>query len=348
MKLTLLLITVAGLAAGQTSNRAAIRATGQVEPSGDVVYSVYVASGQEDLEGLTVSAALPPGTRYLESVHKPIESTYEGVKSDTVSWKIAGLERDTLLGPFTFRVRADGTENGLPTSIRAAVAYERPIPEIVESPLPEGRLIPLADSASVSFDQRGTLDSSGRNNPVAVGDTGIMLFIPEGAVTQRVTLTFTRLNVAENKLPATDPATWWCSLYKVTSEPQVGFSKEISIALPSRRALTPGLETSAFATADLENWRKVGGPAPAAEKTDPARAIGFGAPSQNQTFVCISQFGFTTCRVIATGGLGGFGAFGYIEQDNLKSKVPGRTIGSTAVGAITNPPSIIAILIGAR
>jgi hypothetical protein len=350
MKSLVLLTLAAGMVFGQT-NRAAVRTTGLYEPDGSVLYSVYVASGEEDLEQITVTAALPPGTRYLESVHRPLDGIYEGVKSDTVFWKIAKLERDTVLGPFVFRVRLDGTTSDVPASILAAMAYERPVPELVESSQPQGTLVPLASRGSITFDQRGTLDATGSNGPVTVGDTGIVLFIPEGAVSQRVTLTFNRLSVADNKLPVTDPPTWWCSLYQVTSEPQVQFTKPISAAFPSRRPLTPGVETSMFSTNDLENWQRTVGPS--SVKNPANRSIGFGGSGFgggggfNQFGgQCISQFGFSTCGFGGGFGFGGFGGFGYVEQDNIKGKTAGVTLGTTATSVVNSPPSIIAILIG--
>lgn len=350
MKILLLAVFWAVVAQGQDTNRAAVRTTGQYDADGTAVYSVYVASGQEDLELLTITAALPPGTRFLESVHKPLSGIYDGVKSDIVWWKIAKLERDSVLGPFTFRVKLDGTVSELPATIQAAVSYQLPVPELVESPAPGGVLVPLASRGSIVFDQRGTLDSSGNNGPAAVGDTGVVLFVPEGAVTQRVTVTFQRLNVSENKLPNTEPPTWWCSLYQISSEPQVTFAKSISIALPSRRALTPGIETSVFVTNDLENWEQTIGPRPA--KGGEERAIGFGGGGGFGQFggQCISQFGFSSCG-FGGGfgfGFGGFGAFGYVEQDNLRGKTAGSVLGGSAIAALTSPPSIIAILIGAR
>jgi hypothetical protein len=339
---------MATAALGQSSSRAVIRTSGQFEPDGNVTYSVYVASGEEQLEELTITAALPPGTRYLETVHKPLEGVYEGVKSDIVWWKLAKLERDTVVGPFVFRVKRDGSGTGIPASIQAAVAYVRPVPELVESPAAEGRLVPLAARGTITFDQRGTLNANGQNAPVGVGDTGIVLFIPEGAVSERVTVTFNRLNVADQKLPETDPATWWCSLYQITSEPQVRFTKSISAAFPARRALTLGVPTSLFTTNDLENWQNASG------KNAGERPIGFGAGGFGGGGFsqfgggCISQFGFTTCGFGGGFGFGGFGAFGYVEQDNIRAKTSGISLGGSAVSALASPPSIIAILIGAR
>lgn len=192
------------------------------------------------------------------------------------------------------------------------------------------------------------MNANGQNAPVGVGDTGIVLFIPEGAVSERVTVTFNRLNVADQKLPETDPATWWCSLYQITSEPQVRFTKSISAAFPARRALTLGVPTSLFTTNDLENWQIASG------KNAGERPIGFGAGGFGGGGFsqfgggCISQFGFTTCGFGGGFGFGGFGAFGYVEQDNLRAKTSGISLGSSAVSALASPPSIIAILIGAR
>jgi hypothetical protein len=347
MKILLVLTFAAGVVLGQAADRAAVRTTGQFEPDGNVVYSVYLASGQEDLEKITITAALPPGTRYLELVNKPLDATYEGVRSDVVWWKVAKLERDTLLGPFTFRVKLDGSVSEVPATIQAAVTYESPTQELLESPPPEGILVPLASRGTIVFDQRGTLDADGNNGPVPVGDTGVVLFIPEGAVAERVAVTFRRLSVAENKLPATDPPTWWCSLYEITSEPQISFAKSISVALPSRRALTPGIQTSVFGTSDLENWRQAS--VPSSVKSTGERSIGFGAGGFNQFGGgCVSQFGFSTCGFGGGFGFGGFGAFGYVEQDNIRAKTTGSILGTSALGTLLSPPNIIAILIGAR
>lgn len=335
----------------QSDSRAAIRTTGQFDADGNALYSVYVASGQEDLEELTISAALPPGTRYLEQVHKPQSGSYDGVKDNIVTWRVDRLERDTLLGPFVFRAKLDGSTSEVPETVQAAVAYQRPVPALVESAAPSGRLVALAEAGTITIDSRGTLDASGANAPVFVGGTGVALFVPEGATSQRVTLTLRRLPVDESKLPKTEPGTWWCSQYVLTSEPRVTFSKEVSFALPSRRALTPGLAVSAFTSEDGQQWAPVAGDTKVAA---PQRGIGFGQLPPGTSVVCFTQFGFTTCRVVSGAGFGfgGFGAFGYIEQDNVVSKIPGSALSgagaSSAVNAITQPANIIAILIGRR
>jgi len=348
MKTLVLVLCTLPLAMAQSDSRAAIRTTGQFDADGNALYSVYVASGQEDLEELTISAALPPGTRYLEQVHKPQAGSYDGVKDNIVSWRVARLERDTLLGPFVFRTKLDGTTSEAPETVQAAIAYQRPVPALVESSAPSGRLEVLAETGTITIDSRGTLDASGASAPVFIGGTGVALFVPEGATSQRVTLTLRRLPVDESKLPKTEPATWWCSQWSITSEPQVAFSKEVSIAMPSRRALTPGVAVSAFTSEDGVNWNAVATPA----KTE--RGIGFGAVGQNSAVQCITQFGHTTCSVVQLGGigLGGFGAFGYVEQDNIVSKIPGSSLtgsgAASAMNAITQPANIIAILIGRR
>ncbi|MFN7937089.1 MAG: hypothetical protein U0R19_27445 [Bryobacteraceae bacterium] len=337
MKQLVLALCTLQMAFGQTDGRVAVRSTGQFDAEGNALYSVYVASGQEDLEELTVSAALPAGTRYLESVHKPQSGVYDGVKDNIVSWRVSRLERDTLLGPFVFRAKLDGTTAEAPETVQAAVAYQRPVAALVESEAPSGRLTVLAETGSITFDARGTLDASGANAPVFVGGTGVALFVPEGAVSQRVTVTMRRLPVDESKLPKTTPATWWCSQYVATTEPRVTFTKEVSFALPSRRALTPGIPVSVFSSDDGTNWTATGGDA----KTVTERGIAFGAAGQNASLTCITQFGFTTCRVSNTVGFGfgGFGAFGYVEQDNLISKVTGN-----ALNTVMQPPNILTIL----
>lgn len=62
--------------------------------------------------------------------------------------------------------------------------------------------------------------------------------------------------------------------------------------------------------------------------------------------------GFTSCGFgggFGGGfGFGGFGAFGYVQQDNLRAKATGSVLGTSAISALVTPPSIIALRIGAR
>jgi hypothetical protein len=340
------LVLVAAVVFGQDNGRVVVRTVGQYDQDGKTaLYSVYVATKSEDVEDLTISAALPPGTRFLESVHKPLETTYFGVQRDQIFWKVPKLERETLLGPLTFRVLPDGTAEHLPATIQAAAFHQLPAPELVESPAPSGQLTRLADSGSLVIDQRGTLDADGRNAPVQIGLTGVFILVPEGAVSQRVTLTIKRLTVADGNVPKTNPATWWCGLYQLQSEPEVQFTKGISASFPSRRPIVNGLPVSVFRSSDLQSWDQVVG-APVNLAKSAGRPIGFGGGGFGGA--CISQFGFTTCGFGGAFGFGAFGAFGYVEQDNLKSKVTSGQLTTSAVQALISPPSIIAILIGIR
>jgi hypothetical protein len=344
MKQFCLFLFLATAGQAQTGTRAVIRTVGQLDRDGTAQYSVYVASREEDLEGLTISAALPAGTRFLEQVHKPLDGVFEGVRDNVVTWTASRLERDVLMGPFVFRVKPDGSVKDLPETVAAAVNYQRPVPELVESPAPEGVLTALADRGTIVIDQRGTLDASGRNAPAAVGGTGFVLFVPEGAITQRTTITVARLPI-DDKLPATDPPTWWCAQYQITSEPQVTFSKGVSFSAPTRRAVTPGVPMGVFLSPDQVSWTAVG----ASEGKVEARNIGFGVGFGGGFGGCAPQFGSLQCGFGGGFGFGGFGGFGYVEQDNLRSTGRGSqmgALGATAAGALATPPGIIAILIG--
>lgn len=142
------LLASAGLAQG---THAVVRSIGQFDSDGTVFYSVYIATRSQVVEEVVISSALPPGTRFLENVDLPRGARYEGVADNVVAWTIPALAADTLLGPFTYRVRLDGTRREVPAAAAAAVAYQRPVAELVEFPAGTAALVPLADTGSITF-----------------------------------------------------------------------------------------------------------------------------------------------------------------------------------------------------
>lgn len=331
----------------QAQSLAVVKATGQFDGDGTVLYSVYVASRAQALGEVTISSQLPPGTRYLENVDRPRDSRYEGVADNVVVWTVTEVPADTVVGPFTYRLKMDGTVPEVPSSPAAAVAYQRPVPEFVDVPAAAASLRAFAEAGSISFDARGTLDANGENAAVAVGETGVLLFVPPGAVNVRTTLTIRRVALDDRQLPANAAGTWWCGLYQFSLEPANAIlAEQMVLVLPTRRALTPGLETSVFASPDSLNWQM-------APKASAERAIGFGA--SGGTVSCFPQFGQMFCRTSSGFGFGGFGAFGVSDAQRQLGNVTGGAM-STALGTtvtasqITDGTSntIIAILIGRR
>lgn len=353
MNIAATLITGLALTSGLYAQSAVIRSVGHYEPSGTILYSVYIASKAEALGEVTVSSALPPGTRFLENVDLPRGARYDGVADNVVFWTIPVVPEDTLVGPFTYRLKLDGSLNDVPATAASAVAVQRPRPELIEVAASAEALQVLADQGSVTFDQRGTLTASGENGPVAVGNTGILFFVPEGAVTGRTTVNFRRLSVESTTLPATAADTWWCGLYQTTVVPEgAAFTKAVSFVLPSRRPITPGLKVSGVITADLKEWQ--------AGSTE--RGIGFGAGGGfggGFGGTCFSSFGGFGCGFgggFGGGfGFGGFGGFGISNTDKTAATINSTSLtqnlgqGVTAAG-ITDGTSntIIAILIGRR
>lgn len=318
---------MAGLA--QFGPRAAIRTFGQLERDGSALYSVYVASGPEEIGNLNIAVALPAGSRFLELVHKPAAAEYEGVQKDAVYWAVPKLEGDTLLGPFVFRVRPDGSGELFPETLFGVLAIQTPGTETFSTQAPSGRLRANADLGVLTVGPAGTRMADGTPGPVAVGETGVFLSIPEGAVDRDVKITVRQIPFASLQLPATDPPTWWCSTFDVRSEPQVTFAKPIQFALPTRRPVTPGLEVSSIGSETVPVKEGI-------------RGIGFGAGNVTCTTF---QFGIVRCTSGTGFGFGGFGAFGYVEQDNLRSSRPGSQLtaqGATgATGFLAAPPSIV-------
>lgn len=347
-KPTSLGLLLACLASAADSNLAVVNSIGLYDTDGSILYSVYLASRVEKLTGVALGGHVPAGTRFLEMVDVPKGATFEGVRDNVAAWTVPDLEADTVIGPFTYRVRPDGTTP--PWAAPAALATHRG-PEVgaaefagVPTPLQK-----LADGGSITFDRRGTLDAEGKNAPVKVGATGILVFVPEGAVEQETTLTFERRRVEDAKLPSNAEDTWWCGLYQITVSPQVASQKSISFSLPARRALPIGVPVSAFADTTDSGWRKYSASAP--------REFGFGGSGLG-CFGGFSQFtctggGFCSFNCGFNQGFGfGFGVntVARLEAVRTGSQIASQTgLNVTAASSISDGTSnIIAILIGRR
>ncbi len=345
MRILIAALFLAAAVSAAENSRVVIRTVGQFETANTAVYSTFLATKQEAVGGLIISVWLPSGARFLENVDLPPGVVYEGVADNVVQWTVQTLDRDTLLGPLTYRIKFDASRTSLPVAPPYSALYSSPATELLEDSGSDAGLERLAESGSITFDQRGTLDSNNRNTLVEVGKTGVRLFVPADAVSRSVTLTFRRLPVDDDKLPANAAGTWWCSLYQVTADPPVTLAKPAAYALPARRPLPPGITVRAFSSPDLVDWKE----APTGDSKE--HAIGFGQFGQFGGCRTI-PFGFTSCGFSQFGG--GFGAFGFTDRTN-RGVINGVTL-AQQFGISVSPAqiidgtsnTIIAILIGLR
>lgn len=357
---SLLLLAVASPVFGVQNARISMQATGQFESADTVVYSVFVASREEALESLQLSATMPANTRFLENVDAPASARYEGVADNIITWTLPAMDADTLAGPFTFRIRIDPSKaDQTPSTPPTWISYAKPTVELLEDPGNGSQLKPLAESGTITIDAKGTLDASGKSNLVAVGETGILLYVPEGAVSGNVTFRFKRLVVEDEKMPQNAAGTWWCSLYEIsTTPPNVNFARQIAYVLPSRRAVPIGIAARAFSSVDGKDWvEQTGG-----SGNQKLPLIGFGG---NGGGCASTPFGSIGCR--CTGfqcGLANAGCTGFqCSQNGFGVSATARTVGSISGSALAQQfgtslkpaqivdgtsNTIIAILIGIR
>ncbi|MEO8027940.1 MAG: hypothetical protein ABI823_15755 [Bryobacteraceae bacterium] len=337
------------------NSRLVIQTRGQFEDANTVVYNIYLATKDEALTDLQVSTAVPGATRFLENVETPATARYQGVYDNVVRWTVPAIDRETLLGPFTVRIRVDGSRTDIPAAPGVWASCPADRCEFLLDPGDGTRLKAIPDTSSVTFDQRGTLNAQNANGLVAIGDTGGYLHIPEGAVDRKVTVTFKRLAVEDDKVPQSAKDSWWCSLYQITVEPNIAFSKPIVYAFPARRGLTPGLAVRAFSSADGKTWQEATAP-PASNgaKSDGRFPGGFGQFGGGFATCTTVPFGFTTCSSLGGFGVGQFGAFGVDQSLRLTGSITGTSL-TTQFGVPFKPAqisdgtsNIIAILIGIR
>ena len=346
---TALLLLIALTLSAADTPLAVVRTSGQYDADGTVLYSVYVATGAETITEVGIGETVPLGTRFMESVDIPAGVIFEGVRDNSVVWRLKEIAADRLVGPFTFRAKPDGA--GLVIAEpSAAVSYLRPVTGLIEYPGKNTPLVAFEATGTVTFDQRGTLNDKGENVPVLIGKSGVLFFAPEGAVRAQTAVTVERQAIDEERLPTTGEPLWWCGLHKISISPQTPATKPFSFAFPTRRQITPGLTVSVAGNED-GSWAK--------STATGNRPIGFGGGGFGGGFGCQSvPFGFNTCGGQFGGFGGGFGQFGFgvPSADRLLSTVTSAQL-STALGTPATPISaiqdgtsntIIAILIGRR
>jgi hypothetical protein len=332
-----------------------VRSVGLLDTDGTVLYSVVLASGPQSLGKLIVTGGIPDGAELVEILNAPPDTAAQS-QPDGVAWQVKALDADTILGPFTYRVRLKDKTATPPLTAGAMVSWTDPELGSIEATQSKGKLEPLADSGSVAIDSRGTLNEKGENDVVPVGKTAIVIFVPVGAVSQPTTLTFNRLVIDEkdNKnVPADQPDVWWCALVNITSNPAVTFAKPITLALPTRRTITPGMRARLFVRGTDGEWQQVASALDALpaftdnlaqDKFPAARA--FGAPNGNQ--VVISQFVMNSAQTLITPG--------FLKEDRGKAEVNAPNLPTTQItGGTSNTAAgyieqdnIIAILVGRR
>jgi hypothetical protein len=169
-----------------------------------------------------------------------------------VTWQLAEVAADSIIGPFTYRVAVqEGVE--VPSAPAAEVRWKGTAPGKLQAMVAQEKLQKLAPQGTVELGPLGTLDDSGANVPVPLGETGIMVFVPQGAISQTVTLSLTRLTLAPEVLPseatlAAAGETWWCALLAVEIEPTTALKPKLPIVLliPNRKTITPGQAVQIF------------------------------------------------------------------------------------------------------
>lgn len=250
--LTLLLVVPAVIRAQDAtpaSEPLQVGTAGLLAEDGSVLYSVHLGSASDGtLSELTLTSTLPEGAQFEQALWTPEAAVFVGAKDGVVTWSLAELPADTILGPFTYRVTFAETES-IPANVAATVTWDD---GEASARLDEGELPEYEDSGSL------TVEAAGTDGLAAVGNTGVYLLVPPGAYDHPVTFSFERLPLdQESDLPQAEEnvSVWWCTLFRVTVEPAgVEASLPVTIVLPTIRTLTPGMEVIHFIRPPNGEW----------------------------------------------------------------------------------------------
>lgn len=237
-----------------------IRSVGVVDLDGSVYYSVFLASGAAALTNITASATVPAGLTFDASVLAPETATVT-TEGNTISWAITELPADTLLGPLTFHVTVDAADSEIPAGLAVQAEWTDGTAELAQA---EDTITPFTTTGAITVDAAGTVDETGAPAVVTVGDTGLLVYIPAGAVSAETTINFERLPVPTGEeaaafFPPEAEGTWWCSVVRITLEPDAALNQSIVLAIPTRRAVTPGLASGGFFRLPEGEWQVMEG-----------------------------------------------------------------------------------------
>jgi len=257
LRLFPILLAVLALATPATSRADTTKAdplkvwsSGHLDPDNSVYYSTFVSTGADEVKGLTVTSLLPKGAKFVKDFWKPAAAKFVGEKDGVVTWTLETLAANSIAGPFAYVVtyeNASAKDFKAPAFAKAsAVAGDIK----AESKVAEDEVLtPLAATGTITVDEKGTKDLA------PVGDTGIWVNIPAGAVSKAVTLTFNRLTIDDKTvLPKVADETWWCSLVSVTAGADVQFSQPIVVVVPTRRPLPAGAQIPVFTLGADGSW----------------------------------------------------------------------------------------------
>lgn len=259
---------------------------------------------------MSIQAQIPPEATFVEALEFPESAVLAGQAGTAVTWEVASLEANSILGPFTFRVSFPEGVADIPKGVAATITWISPTSGIIDATPEEGTLKPLADRGQIVVDAQGTVNEAGENVPLPVGETGIEVLILPDTVADSTTFTFRRIPITEDNVPSNVDNTWWCVLFEVAIDPAVELSQPIAFSIPTRRVLTLGLETSIFLSQGDDNWQEVSTPREAPVSFVPS----FAKPMRDHGTSTLSQlgFGFNSCTPFGFQGSLGcqFGQFG--------------------------------------
>lgn len=225
--------------------------TGILDSDGSVLYSVLLASTPESaLSNVTITSTLPERATFVEALANPETATFVSESEGVVTWTLASLEADKIIGPFTYRVTFEETSvipSGVTALVTATEGEAAFTPEV-------GELTELEDIGSITITPKGT------EGIIPVGNTGVSIAVPVGAVESDVTFTFERLSVEEGDLPEVEEEIWWCYRFNVSIEPaDTPILMPIAIFYPTRRTLTPRIPVVNFQKTADSDWQVMEG-----------------------------------------------------------------------------------------
>lgn len=214
--------------------------SGILGPDNTVFYSIFLASGPDDLQTLSISSPLPADTTFVDVFWTPDSAEFAGASDGLATWTLDELAANTIIGPFTVQVAYADAEFEAPASIPARITWDG---GSIDAYTFEGILTPYDALGSITVDENGTGETL-----IPVENTGVLIQIPAGAFDQAVTFTFERLSLEDTTdLPPSDQDIWWCYRFNMTIRPEgLTPALPITVVYPTRRALTPGLPVFTF------------------------------------------------------------------------------------------------------
>jgi hypothetical protein len=205
------------------------------------------------LRDVRVEVHLPPGAQFVEGYETPGITRFLGNDRGTLRWAAPEFPPGPYVDAFTFLLRARPPDE-LAATVRwggdpAGQAQLRSNPRPIVATAVAGEIVLGSEGTTElvpSEADPNVMVPAANPGGVPVGDTGVLIAVPPGAVPDGTVVRVRKL-APDADPPAAAGDLWWCAMVEVTGLPP---GVEAYLYVPPRRPLPPWSDVALFTERD--------------------------------------------------------------------------------------------------